>query len=128
LLSFGAIAGIWSSSNGIMAMIKGVNRAYDLTEDRPYWKLKGLSVLLTLGLAVIMIMAFAIIVFGEVIFNTIFVSYTWPSYIMFKILQVLITVLLIGFILGLLYKLAPSIKEGVEVKLKDAVPGGFVAA
>lgn len=128
LLSFGAIAGIWSSSNGIMAMIKGVNRAYELTEDRPYWKLKGLSILLTIGLAIVIIVAVAIIVFGEVIFNRIFVSYTWPSYVMFRILQVLITVLLMGLILGILYKLAPSIKENVKVAFKDAIPGGFVAA
>ena len=128
LLSFGAIAGIWSASNGIMAMIKGVNRAYDLTEERPFWKLKGLSILLTIGLSIIIILAFVIVIFGEVIFNAVFDYYTWPSFVMFRIFQVLGAILLIGLVLALLYKLAPSIKEGVSVKYKDTVGGGFFAA
>ena len=128
LLSFGAIAGIWSASNGIMAMIKGVNRAYDLTEERPFWKLKGLSILLTIGLAIIIILAFVIVIFGEVIFNAVFDYYTWPSFVMFRIFQVLGAIFLLGLVLALLYKLATSIKEGVSVKYKDTVGGGFFAA
>lgn len=128
LLSFGAIAGIWSASNGIMAMIKGVNRAYDLSEERPFLKLKGMSILMTLGLAIIIILAFAIVIFGEVIFNAVFESYTWPSFIIFRIFQVLSAILLIGLVLALLYKISPSIKEGVSIKYKDALPGGFFAA
>ncbi len=57
LLSFGAIASIWSSSNGVMALMKAVNKALDLEEDRPYIKLKGLSILLTLGLFLFLIVA-----------------------------------------------------------------------
>ncbi|NLY45401.1 MAG: YihY/virulence factor BrkB family protein [Tissierella sp.] len=127
LLSIGAIGGIWSSSNGIMSVIKAVNRAYDLEEDRPYWKLRGLSILLTIGLAVIMVISLAIIAFGEVFLNMVFVSYTWSSYIIYKILQILITLILIGLILAVLYKMAPSIKKGVEIKFKDALPGGLIA-
>lgn len=127
LLSIGAIGGIWSSSNGIMSVIKAVNRAYDLEEDRPYWKLRGLSILLTIGLAVIMVISLAIIAFGEVFLNMVFVSYTWTSYIIYKILQILITLILIGLILAVLYKMAPSIKKGVEIKFKDALPGGLIA-
>lgn len=127
LISAGAIGGIWSSSNGIMSVIKAVNRAYDLDEDRPYWKLRGLSVLLTIGLAVVMIISLIVIGFGEVFLNMIFVSYTWPSYIIYKIIQILITLILIGVILSVLYKLAPSIKKGVEIKFRDALPGGLAA-
>ena len=127
LLSIGAIGGIWSSSNGIMSVIKAVNRAYDLEEDRPYWKLRGLSILLTIGLAVIMVISLVIIAFGEVFLNMIFVSYTWPSYIIYKVVQILITLILIGLILAVLYKMAPSIKKGVEIKFKDALPGGLIA-
>lgn len=128
LLSIGAIGGIWSSSNGIMSLIKAVNRAYDLDEDRPYWKLRGLSILLTIGLAVIMVISFALIVLGEVFMNMIFTSYTWSSYVIFKIIQVLIALILIGFMLSVLYKLAPSVKKGISIKFKDALPGGFISA
>ena len=48
LLSVGALGALWSSSKGIMSVIKSVNRAYDLDEIRPFWKLRGLSVLWTI--------------------------------------------------------------------------------
>ena len=45
LLSIGAIGSIWASSNGTMAIIKSVNRAFGLKESRPFIQLKGLSIL-----------------------------------------------------------------------------------
>ncbi|NLC45211.1 MAG: YihY/virulence factor BrkB family protein [Clostridiales bacterium] len=127
LISIGAIGGIWSSSNGVMSIIKAVNRAYDLEEDRPYWKLRGLSILFTIGLAIVLFVSLAIIVFGEVFLNMIFASYTWTSYLVYRIVQLLLTLLLICLVLSILYKFAPSIKEGVEIKIKDALPGGFMS-
>ncbi len=128
LLSVGALGGIWSASNGIMSLIKSVNRAFDYSEDRPYWKLRGLSILLTLGLSLSLILALGILVFGEVVFKKIFVSYTWSSYVVWKIVQFLTSALLIGFILSILYKTAPSIKEGVRVRFNDSIPGGIFSA
>lgn len=128
LLSVGALGGVWSASNGIMSLIKSVNRAFDYSEDRPYWKLRGLSILLTLGLSLSLILALGILVFGEIVFKRIFISYTWPSYIIWKIAQFLTSVLLIGFILTILYKAAPSIKEGVNVRFVDSIPGGIFSA
>lgn len=128
LLSMGALGGIWSASNGIMALVKAVNRAYDLEENRPYWKLRGLSILLTLGLTLVLIIALGILVFGETIFKSIFTSYTWPSYIIWKILQLTISIVLIGIMLSILYKVAPSIKDGINIKLKYTIPGGILSA
>lgn len=128
LLSIGALGGIWSASNGIMSLIKAVNRAFDYQEDRPYWKLRGLSVLLTIGFTISLILALGILVFGEMIFKKIFVYYTWPSYVAWKIFQLLATLLLIGLLLSILYKISPSIKEGVSVKFKDSVPGALFSS
>lgn len=128
LLSIGALGGIWAASNGVMSLIKAVNRAYDLAESRPFWKLRGLAILFTLLLTMIMVISIGAIVFGEIAFKRIFTSYTWSSYIIWKILQVLITVLLISIILTILYKMAPSIKEGVHIKFVQVIPGGIFAS
>src|SRR5699024_11588889 len=72
LLSIGAIGTIWSSSKGIMAIIKSINRALELEEDRPYWKLRGLSIIFTFVLSIILLIILSILVFVEVIFNKIF--------------------------------------------------------
>lgn len=128
LLSFGAIGSIWSSSNGVMAVIKAINRALDLDEVRPYFKLKGLSILFTIGLFLILIIAFTILVFGEVIFNAIFVSYTWPTVVIWKILKVLIPLIFMILVFAILYKYSPSIKKGIKIKFSDSIPGAIFAS
>lgn len=128
LLSFGAIGALWSSSNGIMSIIKSVNRAFDLEESRPFWKLRGLSIIFTISLYIVLIIAFSILIFGEVFFNLIFISYTWPSYIIWKILKIIIPLLFMGLMLSFLYKFSPSIKEGIEVKFSETIPGSVFAS
>lgn len=128
LLSIGAIGTIWSASNGIMAIIKAVNRAFDLEEDRPYLKLKGLSIIFTIGLFLVLIVAFGILIFGKVIINQIFVSYNFVFSIVWNILRVLIPLGFMILMFALLYKFAPSIKENIEVKLKDTIPGSVFAS
>lgn len=128
LLSFGAIGSIWSSSNGVMALMKAVNRAFDLDEDRPYLKLKGLSILFTLGLFIVLIVAFTVLIFGEVIFDAIFVSYTWPTVVIWKILKLLIPLAFMVLVITILYKYSPSIKEGVKIKFSESIPGAIFAS
>ncbi len=127
LLSFGAIGALWSSSKGILSIIKSVNRAFDLDENRPFWKLRGLSIIFTIALYVVLIIAFSILIFGEVFFNLIFVSYTWPSYVIWKILKILIPLLFMGIMLSFLYKFSPSVKDGVNVKFSETIPGSVFA-
>jgi membrane protein len=128
LLSFGAVGALWSSSNGIMSVIKSVNRAFDLDESRPFWKLRGLSILFTISLYIVLIIAFSILIFGEVFFNLIFVSYTWPSFIIWKILKVFVPLLFMGIMLSFLYKFSPSIKDGINVKFSETIPGSIFAS
>ena len=128
LLSFGAIGSIWSSSNGVMAVMKAVNRALDLDEDRPYIKLKGLSILFTIGLFLILIITFAVLIFGEVIFDALFVSYTWPTVVIWKILKLLIPLVFMVLVITILYKYSPSIKEGVKIEFSESIPGAMFAS
>nr|WP_300004921.1 YihY/virulence factor BrkB family protein [Tissierella sp.] len=128
LLSFGAIGSIWSSSNGVMAVMKAINRALDLDESRPYFKLKGLSILFTIGLFFILIIAFTVLVFGEVIFNKIFVSYTWPTLVIWKILKILIPISFMVLVFTILYKYSPSIKDEIKIKFSESIPGAIFAS
>ncbi len=128
LLSFGAIGSIWASSNGVMAIIKAVNRAFDLEESRPYIKLKGLSIVFTIGLFAILIVAFAILIFGEVIFHALVTSYNLPALIIWKILKLLIPLAFMVIVITLLYKFSPSIKKGISIKLSESFPGALFAS
>jgi membrane protein len=45
----GILTALWSASSGMKALITGVNLAYDETETRKFAKLRGMSIVLTLG-------------------------------------------------------------------------------
>jgi membrane protein len=60
-LRFGAIAGLvvalWSASSGMKHLIAAVNRAYDEEETRGFIRLRGLSLMLTIGAALALLVA-----------------------------------------------------------------------
>ncbi|WP_257530600.1 YihY/virulence factor BrkB family protein [Irregularibacter muris] len=128
LISFGAIGSIWSSSNGIMSLIKAVNRAYDLDEDRPYIKLRILSILLTLGLVLALVISFGILILGELIFHWMIGSDHWLSLLVWKIFKFLTPFFAMVVLFSLLYKFSPSIKKGIRIKWRDTWLGSIFAA
>lgn len=67
LISIGMIATFWAASNGITAMIKGLNKAYDEAETRPWWKIKGIALLFTLAVAAVILLSFSLLVFGHLL-------------------------------------------------------------
>lgn len=64
LLSFGFLAALWTSSSAITAVMEGLNRAYEVQEERPFWKVRGLAILLTIGLSLLIIVAMILLTFG----------------------------------------------------------------
>ncbi|ERI90002.1 YihY family protein [Clostridiales bacterium oral taxon 876 str. F0540] len=66
LLSISMVSTVWTASNGFNAVIRGLNKAYDEKEKRPYWKVQLTAILCTIGLVLIIIVAFALLVFGEI--------------------------------------------------------------
>lgn len=64
LLSFGILVALWTASAGVRATINALNVAYGVSEGRPVWRRIPLSVLYTLLLAVLLIAATALLIFG----------------------------------------------------------------
>jgi membrane protein len=52
---------LWSASGGVQGLVKGLNVVYDERETRGFVKLRGLSLLLTLGAIVMAVVAIALI-------------------------------------------------------------------
>ncbi len=65
LLSFGIIATIYTASNGLNAVIRAFNRAYDVKETRSFIVARLMSVLLTLAMIIVIVIALLLPVFGE---------------------------------------------------------------
>ena len=64
VLTFGFLFALWSSSAAVVAVSDALNRAYDIEESRPWWKVRLSAILLTIALALIVLLAFGLILFG----------------------------------------------------------------
>jgi membrane protein len=50
LLTLGALGALWGAMGGVGTLIKGLNRAYDVQENRPFWQSQLLTAATTLGM------------------------------------------------------------------------------
>jgi membrane protein len=64
LLSFGILAALWSSSSAVVAITAALNQSYDVQEGRPWWKVRGIALLLTMGLSLFLLLAALLLIFG----------------------------------------------------------------
>jgi membrane protein len=100
----GILTALWSASSGMKALVTGVNLAYDETETRTFVKLRGLSILLTLGAMLLLTVAGATIAGFPPIADNLPVALQWVvSILRFVVLAVL---LILG--LAALYRYAPN--------------------
>jgi membrane protein len=64
VLTLGVLGAIWSSSAAMVAIIDALNRAFDVTEWRPWWKRRLVAVALTVALAVFIIVSLVLVLVG----------------------------------------------------------------
>jgi len=64
VLTIGVAGAIWGSSSALAAIVSAVNRAYDLEETRPWWKVRLTAIALTLALAFLVLAAVALVMAG----------------------------------------------------------------
>lgn len=67
LLSVGIIGTLWAASNGVNAVRKALNRAYEIKPKRIFIIYRLLSILLTIGMFFVVIVALLLPVFGKMI-------------------------------------------------------------
>lgn len=64
LVSLGAALALWSASAAFASIMDGLNRAYRVSETRPWWRVRLEAIGLTMGLSAFMILAFVLALFG----------------------------------------------------------------
>ncbi len=113
ILSIGLLGALWSSSAAIVAVIGVINRAYDIEESRPWWKVRLTAILLTIGLAVFIVVSFGLIVGGpeiaEAVANrfSLGTAFVWA----WKVLQWPVAFMLVVTGIGLVYYFAPDAEQ-----------------
>jgi membrane protein len=110
VISFGLLMALWSSSAALVAVTDALNRAYDIEEGRPWWKVRLLAIGLTIGLAVFVVSAFTLVVAGpelaEVIASRIGLDDAFT--VTWKVVQWPIAFALVALGIGLIYYFAPD--------------------
>lgn len=127
LLSISAIAGVWSSSSGIKAVIRAIDKAYDYSESRSYIKLRIMSFFFTIALLLLIILVFSTLIFGEVLANKLFTALGLNFFfsILWAYVRILIPLVYMILIFALLYKYSPSRKKSFKISFKNALPGAI---
>ena len=125
LLSVGIVIALWTASAGVRLMMSAMNAAYDVPEGRPVWKRIPLSIFYTVGIAVMLLAAAALMVLGPQVMEwiaaqvgmqevivTVWTILRWPAIIILMMVAV-----------ALIYYVMPDVKQ----KFRFITPGSVLA-
>lgn len=110
LMTAGVLMALWSASAAMGAVVDALNHARGVVESRPWWRVRLVSLLLTLGLAVFALVAISLVVAGPQAADALtrrfglgaLFAQTW------KIAQWPVAFGLVAVAIGLIYHFAPD--------------------
>ena len=124
-LTFGVIFTLWSASMGIYATMEQLNVVCDVKERRPFWKARGIAILLMVFFVLLVIGALSLVIFGGV-------AQSWTASIIGRSQPLLIFFATLRWIIiavGLLLALAVTYRFGPNVNLQFRfISAGSMAA
>jgi membrane protein len=125
LLSIGFILSLYFSSNGMSSLIEAFNSSYHINEYRSLLRQKALSITLTCFLALLLIIAIGLIIFGKVAVNYLtefeIISKFSADLILYAKWFVMLAMLFAG--ISILFHFGPATKR----KWKLFTPGSIIA-
>ena len=113
LLSLGVLLALSSSSAAMTAIIDTLNRAYGIEDRRPWWRVRLTAIGLTVGVAIFILVSFALILTGPTLATELAAKWglgpvfewTW------KILQWPVIFALVSVSIAFIYQYAPDVKQ-----------------
>jgi membrane protein len=110
LLTFGVAAALWSSSAAIVSIVGALNRAYDIEEGRPWWRVRLVAIALTFALAVVVLTALSLVLIGPTVAEKLGQVTGWgaPFEWTWLVLQWPLVFFLIATGIGLIYYFGPD--------------------
>lgn len=125
VMSIGVLVALWTASVGVRSLINAMNKAYGVQEGRPVWKLYIVSLVYTLGIAIMLLAVAGLMILGPQVmqwladqiglgdlFVTIWTWVRWPA-----------IVLLLMLIVAVINYFMPD----VEQEFRFITPGAAVA-
>ena len=111
LLSIGAIASLWAATGGTNTLIKGMHRAYDAPEARPFWRRYLVALVLTLVATAGLLLSFVTIVGGAFLTQQLAeqIGFGGQAWTLLQLLRWPAVFALMTFAVALLYRFAPNV-------------------
>jgi membrane protein len=124
LFTIGLVITLWSASGAFAALINALNRAYDVEETRPFWKVRGIALLMTLGLSVMMLIGVLLLVAGPPIGKTVADIFGLGDVfvLVWNIARWPVALFFMVFTVALLYYFAPDANQ----PFRWITPGGLI--
>ena len=124
VLFFAVLLALGSGSAASQAIIKAANRAYEVQETRPFFKISGISILMGLGVT-LLVVALAFATFGLEIGGYVQRMTGMPGVFLtfWGALNWALAFLAVTLALAVLYYLAPN----ADMPFRWITPGGFAA-
>ena len=116
---------IWSASSGFRAVIKGLNKAYDIKEKRTFIKRAIVGIVFTLALVLVIMLTLAMLVFGEILGEQLLKIVPFKEVIksIWNISRYLIVVFMMVLIFASIYRYTPAKK----VPWREVYSGAIVS-
>ena len=110
LLTFGMAGALWSSSAALVSIVGALNRAYDIDEGRPWWKVRLIAIGLTLVVAVTVLVALSLVLAGPTLAEQLGQTTGWGASFEWTwlLLQWPLVFVLISTGIGLVYYFGPD--------------------
>lgn len=125
-LTIGLFLALWAASSGLEALTQSINKVYEIEETRSWWWRRLLSIFLTVVLAILIISALAIVLFGGQINDYMMAQLGFGTVlsVLWQILQYAIVLAFVMLAISLIYYFSPDIEEQ---KWRFITPGAIVA-
>lgn len=126
LLTFGVILALWSGSTGVYALMQQLNLIRDVRDTRPFWKARGIAILLLLFFAALAIVALSLVIFAGVLQSGLasIIGWSQPLRIFFATLRWIIIAAALLLALATAYRFGPD----AECRFRFLSPGNMFAA
>lgn len=125
-LSFGILATVWAASNGLGAITEALNAAYGVEETRSFVRRRLTAIGLTVALAVLIITALTLILYGGRIAEAVAdgLGFGDAFTVVWKIAQWPLVLIFVLLAFSLVYYFAPNLREQ---KFSWITPGSMIA-
>jgi membrane protein len=120
------LGSVWGALNGTWAMIAGLNKAYEVQEQRRWWRVLIIAFGLTISLGIMGIIALGVMLYGGRAWeaNRQDIGIHAQSPFLWSIIEWLVTAILLLFSFTLLYRFGPNL---LERRWQWSIPGAVIA-